>query len=206
MTQYKYISSIDYINNLEFDYVETYSLQRGREFEKNEKLISREYEKLKNRKNKIDDLTKFEEQRFTELDGLLGFTQYLINDKGQFHPSSKRINTFKATDPKIENLKSILRTKINEIPMWMCAPIYRDALAFYDKDNKIVSTLNVCLECQYMETEMFNHINGDYLTYDLLKRFFIEIGHEVENPDQFVWEELQKEMSKMSKKKALIEW
>lgn len=31
-----------------------------------------------------------------------------------------------------------------------------------------------------METEMFNHINGDKLTYDLLKQFFIEIGHDVE--------------------------
>ena len=76
---------------------------------------------------------------------------------------------------------SILQTPIHDIPRWLCAPYYRDALVFYSADNQIVSTLNICVSCQYMETTMFNHINGDYKTYDLLKRFFIEIGHEVED-------------------------
>jgi hypothetical protein len=34
-TPYKYISSVAYINNLKFDYIETYSFQRGSEYEEN---------------------------------------------------------------------------------------------------------------------------------------------------------------------------
>ena len=91
---YSYISSADFINDLTFDYVETYSFQRGREFEENKRLIQMEYDRLKNKKEKLDNLSTDEKERFLTLNGLLGFTQYLINDKGQFHPSSKKTNHF----------------------------------------------------------------------------------------------------------------
>lgn len=179
--KYTYTPSIDFINNLTFDYVETYSLQRGAEYELQQKEFYEEYDKLKNRKSKFNDLTVEEEEKFMILDKLCGFTQYLLDEKNQFHYSSKKTNTFAATDSKSELLKNILRTEIKDIPSWMCAPIYRDAFVFYDKENNLVSVLNVCLSCQYMETTKFNHVNSDYKTYDLLKRFFIDIGHEVED-------------------------
>jgi hypothetical protein len=141
MTQHTYISSIDYINNLTFDYVEIYSFQRGTEFEENNKTSRPEYEKLKARKEKQNDLTVLEEKRLLELHDLLGFTQYLINNKGQFHPSSTKTHTFKSTDPHIDRLKNILRTEIKDIPAWLCAPMYRDAIVFYDKSNRIASIL-----------------------------------------------------------------
>jgi hypothetical protein len=59
--------------------------------------------------------------------------------------------------------------------------MYRDAIVFYDKSNRIVSTLNVCLGCEYMETKMFNHINGDNETYDMLRQYFIDLGHKIED-------------------------
>lgn len=180
MTQYTYISSIDYVNSLTFDYAETYSFQRGSEFEESIRTSRPEYEKLKIRKEKSNDLTISEEKQFLELRGLLGFTQYLINEKGQFHPSSTKTHTFKSTDPQIDKLKNILRTEIGDVPTWMCAPMYRDAVVFYDKSKRIVSTLNVCLSCEYMETKMFSHINGDSKTYDLLRNFFSELGHQIE--------------------------
>jgi len=180
-TPYSYISSADFINNLTFDYVETYSLQRGADFEKNLKSIRPEYDRLKVRKEKRDNLTPIEEERFLELQGLLGFTQYLISDKGQFHPSSRKTNTFQLNDPMVTRLINILRTEIRDVPNWMCAPVYRDAVVFYDKNSNIISALNICLGCEYMETRRFNYVNGDFDTYDLLKRFFIDIGHDVED-------------------------
>ena len=191
-TPHKYTASTDYINNLTFDYVETYSLQRGLEYEENLERIKAEYDRLKVRRERRNNLTNIEEERFYKLDGLLGFTQYVINDKGQFHHSSKKTNTFQANDPIIKRLKDILGTEIKEIPSWMCAPIYRDAIVFYDDNNQIISTLNICLSCQYMETKMFNHINGDVATYDLLKKFFIDIGHNVEDSASFEMDDVDK--------------
>lgn len=188
---YTYISSIDFINGLTFDYVETYSFQRGAEYELQQKKMVTEYDKLKSLKSTPNNLTIEQEERFLVLEKLCGFTQYLLDDTNQFHYSSKKTNTFSSTDAKIETLKSILRTEIIDIPSWLCAPKYRDAFVFYNKDNKIVSVLNVCLSCQYMETTKFNHINGDWRTYDLLKRFFIDIGHEVENPEYFALDDIE---------------
>lgn len=164
-----------------FDYVETYSFQRGTEFEESNKTNRLEYEKLKVRKDKRNDLTVLGEKRFLELKELYGFTQYLINDKRQFHPFSTKTHTFRSTDTQIDRLKNILRTEIKDVPAWMCTPMYRDAIVFYDKSNRIVSTLNICLSCEYMETKMFSHINGDNKTYDLLRQYFIDLGHKIED-------------------------
>jgi hypothetical protein len=201
-TPYHYISSIDYINSFTFDYVEVYTFQRGADFEESLKLIKPEYDRLKVRKERRNNLTPAEEDRFLELNTLLGFTQYILSENGQFHPSSKKTNTFQFSDPEVVRLTSILRTEVREIPRWLCAPVYRDAIVFYDKHNNIISTLNICLSCQYMETKMFNLLNADYETYDLLKRFFIDIGHDVEDPTKFVLDDMKKMREKYSRKKS----
>jgi hypothetical protein len=200
-TPYSYISSINYIKSLTFDYIETYSFQRGPNYEEKLKLLRQEHDKLKIRKEKRNNLSEQEEIYLSELYELSGYTQYLINEKGQFHPSSKKTNTFQQGDPMVDRLTSILHTKIDDIPMWLCAPIYRDAIVFYNNSKEIISVLNVCLSCQYMETAMFKHINGDYETYDLLKRYFIDIGHDVEEPTKFIWDELKMEKHNTSNQK-----
>src|SRR5687768_4541349 len=113
--QYTYIPSTDFIKSLTFDCIETYSFQRGSEFEENKKLIQAEYDRLKILKEKLPALSTEEEEKLLALDGLLGVTQYLINDKEQFHPSSQRTNIFKYNDPNINRIKTILQTEINEI-------------------------------------------------------------------------------------------
>jgi len=178
---YTYTPSTDYIHSLSFDYIETYSFQRGPEYEAELKIIRPEYERLKVRKEKRDNLLESEETRLEALSGLLGFTQYLINIKGQFHPSARKTNAFQRNTPEVTRLLSILNTEVRDIPMFMCAPMYRDAVVFYDQAHRIVSTLNICLSCLYMETSMFNHIQGDFATYELLGKFFIGIGHAVED-------------------------
>lgn len=180
---YTYISSIDFINNLIFNHVETCTFQRGKDFQKNTKLNQDEYERLKRQKAKQNILSPEEEKSYKVLDRLLNQTQYLINEKGDFHPSSKRTHTFLKGDSKIAEIKYILQTEIIEIPRWLCAPIYRYALVFFDTDHKIVAALNICLTCQFIETSMFNHVNADSETYYKLRRFFIDIGYEVENSD-----------------------
>ncbi|MDJ1483833.1 hypothetical protein QNI16_25255 [Cytophagaceae bacterium YF14B1] len=197
---YIYTDAPDYIESLDFDYIETYSFQRGEEYEQNLAHIRKEYEILKRRKEKGKRLTTDEKERLNKLHELLGYTQYLLNKRGQFHPSSKKINVFTNGDPIIDKIKQILRTEIRETPKWLCAPEYRDSMVFYDKSGKIISVLNVCLSCEYMATDMFHQIKGDRKTYYLLKKFFIEIGHEVEDPEHFVLEEMERVKESMNKK------
>lgn len=124
-----YISSIDFIQNLDFEYIETYSLQRGKKYEREiQNKEFTEYSSLKRKKVKLNSL---EAKRFEYLDKLHGTTQYLVDSNGNFHPSAIKTNIFKKENPVVTKLISILKTKISEIPSWMCAPIYRDAIVFY---------------------------------------------------------------------------
>jgi hypothetical protein len=50
-----------------------------------------------------------------------------------------------------------------------------------------------------MDSIMFNHINVDYESCDLFKRFFIKIGHEVEDPTRFVLDDINKLKAKYSR-------
>lgn len=73
---YNYMSSTEYFSTLTFDPVETYSFQRGKGFEENLKLDKPEYEWLKVRKERRDNLKQVEDERFVKLHELLGFGQY----------------------------------------------------------------------------------------------------------------------------------
>ncbi|MDJ1501676.1 hypothetical protein [Xanthocytophaga agilis] len=195
-----YKDAPDYIESLDFDYIETYSFQRGEEYEKNQKLFQTEYDLVKSRKGQGEILTTHDENRFKKLHELLYYKDYLLNDAGQFHPSSKRINFFINGDPVIDKIRLILQTEVVETPRWLCKPEYRDAMVFYDKSGKVISVLNVCLSCEYMATDRFHQIRGDRRTYYLLKKFFIEIGHEVEDPEYFILEEMERMKKSMHMK------
>lgn len=136
-TVYQYQSSIHFISNLEFDYLETYS--------------------LKSEPGKP--------------------TPWLIDDKGAFHHTSQKINTFRKNSPQVKRLTHILRTEIVNVPSWVCAPVYRDAVVFFNAQHHIVSALNICLSCEHMAVAPFSVIEADEYAYRLLRHFFAEIGH-----------------------------
>jgi hypothetical protein len=167
-------TSSDYINELKFDYIETYSFQRGPTYD----AYLKEYFELLNKQEK-KKLSPEQEISFLALINQ-GLTQSLIYDSGKLHPSAKIIRTFKEREPEIERLTTILQTEVTDVPMWMCAPAYRDAVIFYDNSGNIISTLNICFSCDYMARSSFLDIHADVKTYALLKQFFVELGHEIE--------------------------
>lgn len=175
------ITSSHYIKSLAFDCIETYSLQRGDEYEAALKVLKPEYNRLKVKKEKRNNLTDTEEIRLSELNELLGTTQYLIDNTGRFHFSSQRTNTFIRGNEEISLLKNILLTKTTNVNNWMCAPIYRDAIVFYKSSGEIVSVLNICLSCEAMALDRSNQVTADSSTYGMLRKFFKEIGHPVES-------------------------
>ena len=78
--------------------------------------------------------------RITDLNGNLGNT-------------SEKISSFQRNSQDVIKLNHILEIKVINLLSWMCLPIYRDAIVFYNKTGEIVSALNVCFECSYMEKD-----------------------------------------------------
>jgi hypothetical protein len=171
-------TSVDYINSLEYNYIETYSLQRGIEFEMDFKARLAEYEEFQSGIGKAG-LAAEEEEKFDQLRKLSDNTQYLVDEAGSFHPFSQKTNTFNKDDREAMKLTSILQTEVLNRYYWMCAPIYRDAVIFRKNNGDIVSVLNICLSCDNMIVDG-KDISGDEKTYGSLRRFFTWIGHRVE--------------------------
>jgi hypothetical protein len=147
----KEIQSSDYIKSIDFEYVETYSFQQNAYYSET-----------------------------TRDTGELSWgDQRIIDPNGQLNDSSKKISSFQGTDQDMIKLNHILEIDVINLPSWMCLPIYRDAIVFYNKIGEIVSALNVCFECSYMENDKGININADESTYGLLKSFLISKGHKI---------------------------
>lgn len=189
-------SSAAFIDKLTFCYLETYSLQRGAAYDRQQEQATQEYEQLKARRHRKNDLDREQQQRLAELEVLLGTVQYLINDQGNFHPSSEQTHTFSASSDEAQRLKKILQTELEEVLHFLCAPVYRDAIVFYDATGKMLEVLHVCLECQYLATGKATGLDADYKTYDALKRFFLDLGHAVEMPDHFIADDIARYKNK----------
>ena len=172
-----YINSADYVSGLNFEYIETYSFQRDTEFmawqDQQRAIYTRLSAIEKKRGLTVDETVQFAKVK------RLGSVRYLIDEDGKFHPSSRLTHTFKKTDKQVGWVMGVLQAETIDIPAWMCAPLYRDAIVFYNGDGSRTSVLNICFSCQYMATETFN-IDADVRVYNLLKQFFIELGHPID--------------------------
>lgn len=158
------MNSAFYINNLNFDYVETWSF------------------------NRVDD-------------GTLSMYDFATEEE-LFQPGSKRTGTFKNDHPIAKRIIQILQTEIEYAQNYLCAPIYREALVFYDQNGNMISILNICLTCLYMAADRFPNIKCDYKAYEWLRRLFQELGHEIENPEYSIIEDVEKMKAKVRKKKG----
>ena len=136
------------------------------------------YQALHRRKER-HGLTQEQEEKYAYLHKLTT-TQFLIDSDGNFHASSEKIQTLKKNDGKLKELVAILEIDANDVPTWMCSPVYRDAIVFYDHSGQVISTLNICFSCQYMATKVFSEIMADVKVYHLLRDFLLDLGHEIE--------------------------
>ena len=82
-----------------------------------------------------------------------------------------------AETPEAACLAVILAASVSEQDHWMCAPVYRDALAFYDGQDNLCGVLNICFGCDKMITHQQREVTAGTATYQELKQFMTGLGH-----------------------------
>jgi hypothetical protein len=142
-----------YFNVLCYDFIETYSFNRGAKFEN--KFIG----------NNL------------HVSGLIP----VLNTVKQLNDTANKISVIKKDSVEHDELSRIISKQFVEKMDWMCAPFYRDALVFRTKDNQIVESLNVCFECGHMCDILGNHIEADEEVYNELKFLLKSLGHEIQD-------------------------
>jgi len=156
------LSKINHI--FDFDYFETYSLQRGLEYE--EMIIKKEksYEEVVE-KDKFNLLGREEIQNLNILENQLNNVQLLFDDSENLHFSALKIKILYSTEDDAKQLINLFKIKTEKIPSWMCAPIYRDAIVFYNKEDAIIEVLNICFSCEFIQNSNKTFVDADKSFY-----------------------------------------
>jgi len=168
--------SPQYIAALEFAYLETWCFERAK--------ISDDFTRLSNLRMERH-LNADERKRYAELSAESMEPEENIYLNGRLHPGAVKKNTFNSNDVQAARLKEILMTKVEHVNRWMCWPIYRDAVIFYNKNHDLVSVLSICFSCDDLKATGFGSLDADEKTYQLLRSFFTEIGHGLQENDPF---------------------
>lgn len=166
-------STVQYIEGLDFDYFETYSFQRLGLYE--------EYNNILTKKRNDISLSSDEKERFKELTLSVNQLGKLIDYKKEFHHSSEKISRISRDNPFFGKILDVFRIELEEDCVFMCPPIYRDGMVFYNTQNEIVSVLNICFECRELVSNLNAKVAADSKFYTQLKNLLRELGHPIED-------------------------
>ena len=159
----------EYIGTFDFEYVQTFSLLR--------EVETKDYvDNLQATAKTIQD----ESEKKKLIDLTFRGTKKMLIETGKPHPTAQRTNIFRKSDPEIDELLSILSTDYTQQYAWMCWPIFREMIVFYDKSDQVVSLLNICLSCDQIEDGDFRQLETDFTVFDKLRVYFKGIGHAIE--------------------------
>lgn len=163
------MTSGQFIENLDYQYIEIYSLLR---LEETREYVEKLYQQLKS--------TNDERERKGLLDLSIRGNQKLLHETGRPHPTAMRTNVFQCNHPKAKELMDIFSIEYTEQNDWMCAPVFREMIVFYSKENEVKSILNICLSCDNVEDENRNDLRTDFKVFNKLRTYFKSIGHQIE--------------------------
>jgi hypothetical protein len=154
----------------EFSYLVTYSFNRGPKLDELKQQLEQElktarYMRRPAIQRQLDELTR---PSITLTDGL-----------GTVHATAIVVARIATGSVEVQQLAHALPRATKQEFYAGCLPIYRDAIAFYNEVNALVSILNICFQCRFMRTDQLEVVEADMATYDFLRTFLIQLGHPI---------------------------
>lgn len=172
----------DYITDLDFDYVISYSGIRNELFDQFKRDTQGRIRQLE---RELESARYMEKPKLSaEINKLKNssekFNILIIDQNGKLHPSAEAIERFESSDDRLKEILEILNRPLTQSVVSGCMAVYRDALAFYSKVGEIKGILHVCFECCWMKNEKEEILEADISTYELLQAKLIDVGHNIE--------------------------
>ncbi|QKG55724.1 hypothetical protein GKZ68_03140 [Hymenobacter sp. BRD128] len=157
----------DFWAQQQFSYLVTYSFQRGPKLialkkQLQQELVTARYMRRAAIQRQIDELKR---PSLTLTKGL-----------GPVHSTATAVARLAAGSVEAQQLSYELQISTKQEWYAMCTPIYRDALAFYNEANELISILNIYFHCCFMCTDQLEAVEADMATYDILRAFLIRLG------------------------------
>jgi hypothetical protein len=168
----------------QFSYIETYSFNRGPKLAALHAATTAAIEQTR----LAMATAPFRDQRKLgyQLRTLQGEIAHLLTEKpltdkqGAFEATAERIALVRQDSAAALRLRAIFEKPAKQVVHFMCLPIYRDALAFYNAQGQLLRVLNSCFECLAMRTESGVTVEADVVAYEELQQLLRELGHPIE--------------------------
>ncbi|MCI4670964.1 MAG: hypothetical protein MRZ79_22700 [Bacteroidia bacterium] len=170
-----------FLENLDFAYVITYSGLRGEKYKKlveESELAIIDFEKqLKtarymqaNKINKAIEALRSETQLYHQL---------IIAPHGKLHKSAEVIRKLEKGEPELIELLDILRKEHGFEVASPCIPVFRDAIGFYAASGDCVGMLHLCFECGQVYNQDLQSLPVTVGLFEKLRESLIKIGHSI---------------------------
>jgi len=169
----------------EFSYLTTYSFNRGLKLAAlhGDTAVAVAQTKLALQQAPFRDQRKLEYQ-LRKLQGDIRSSIYnkkLGINTLETNPTAERVAVIKRNTLIAKQLGNIFQSSVGEADFFMCPPIYRDAIVFYNERDIPLTVLNICLECSFMETNSGVVVEADMPAYEALRELLIQLGHPIES-------------------------
>ncbi|RTQ51463.1 hypothetical protein EJV47_06575 [Hymenobacter gummosus] len=162
-----------------FEYVTTYSFNRGSALQEqlraNEQLIEATKQELATARYMRQAALH---RQLAELEQA-GEYIALLTPAGSISPLACPIAQSNRHPGLVERLGAILTAPVKLHMVSGCRPIYRDALVFHDAAGRIVSVLNICFQCLYLQAVNGKFLEVDVATYEQLRQLLQSLGHPI---------------------------
>jgi hypothetical protein len=175
-------TTVQYIAQLDFEYFETYSFNRGPLEARRQELLALEENETnavlwRELSLKRVALEKQMREKWPRR------SAHILNDLNRnlnqnfnlnLNPTAVRTGVFEKNSPQSVQLASILMTEVKNIPAVKGKPEYKDAIIFYNEKKQVISYLEICLECKDMCIEENRRIDADETTYQKCHDFIFD--------------------------------
>jgi hypothetical protein len=177
----------EFWNSQPFDYLATYSLNRGPQLSALRETTHKAIEDLKQSTAPSRFLQQIKLKRhLRELEEELRIGAYrkrLTNDLLVVDSTADQIALVRQGSVEAKQLAALFRALPGQVVYAACPPTYRDALAFYDAQGQLLRVLNICFGCLYMETNDGVSVEAGAHTYDELRNLLITLGHPIKDTE-----------------------
>ncbi len=164
-----------YIQSLDFAYLKVYSGLRGDSFTAFSKQIEEEIARLEVLLPKARYMQQQKLNRKIEAlkNQINIYNVRLINAQAITHPNAKELASLEKNDTRFPKLMNFLNREGRQEAISMCLPVYREAIAFFDKEDQINGILHLCFECHWIVNEEGNAFYYGTSDYPELENFLL---------------------------------
>jgi len=175
------ITVAEFWKQQDFSYLITYSFNRGPKLDALRKAAKSLFQQTR---SALLTASKYQLPALREQLRLLERTHdldllTLTQGPAAFHITASPIAKVEKNTLAAQELASLLQVSVSNQLHLMCGPVYRDALAFYDEQDRLLSVLNICFGCDQMVTAGGQKLEADTTTYQVLRTYLLQLGHSI---------------------------